>query len=290
MPGAITLEQFIPAFRSTAPDDADSLYIALVAGKAVLRSGDESVFARNAWWSREQVVGEYVIGHCGATAVMAVELKPPQDSFEQLQLLPLFQCLMQYSALEFSVIGRASQILQWSADHRFCGRCGNATQLHAKEMARVCEACGHQSFPRLAPCIIVLIHDGDRVLLARGPQFPEGMFSTLAGFVEPGETLEQAVAREVLEEVGVRVADISYIESQDWPFPHQLMVGFWARYGGGDIVVDEHEITEAAWWPVDALPSMPPQQSISARLIRRYVTSRLKATEAPSWSVKGKVS
>jgi NAD+ diphosphatase len=280
MPGAITIDHFVPAFRAGVADGTPSLYVALVAGKAVQRSGDDTVFISQSWWQREQVVCEYVIGHCGETAVTAVELKLDQDGTAQLQLVPLFQCLMQYSALEFSVIGRASQVLQWSSDHRFCGRCGAPTQLHARDMARVCGACGHQSFARLAPCIIVLVHDGDRVLLARGRQFPEGMFSTLAGFVEPGETLEQAVAREVCEEVGVRVADIRYIESQDWPFPHQLMVGFWARYDGGEIVLDPAEIAEAAWWPVDALPKIPPTQSISARLIRRYVTSKLAAAEA----------
>lgn len=280
MPSPIAFDQFAPAFRAVTATATPSLYIALIAGKAVQRSHDDSVFVREAWWVREQVVCEYVIGHCGDTAVTAVELKPIPDGSEPLQILPLFQCLMQYSAAEFSVIGRASQVLQWSSDHRFCGRCGTATQLHAKDMARVCGACGHQSFPRLAPCIIVLVHDGDRVLLARGRQFPEGMFSTLAGFVEPGETLEQAVAREVFEEVGVRVTDIRYVESQDWPFPHQLMVGFWARYDGGDIVLDPVEIAEAAWWPVAALPKVPPAQSISARLIRRYVTSKLAAAAA----------
>lgn len=280
MPGVPILEQFTPVFRAADTAGADVFYVALAAGKAVLRNGDASVFVRNAWWQPEQRVGEYVIGQSGAAAIVAVELNIVADANGPVQLVPLFQCLMQYSALEFSVIGRASQILQWAADHRFCGRCGTAMQLHAKDMARFCPACKHQSFPRLSPCIIVLIHDQDRVLLARGRQFPEGMFSTLAGFVEPGETLEQAVAREVFEEVGVQVADIRYVESQDWPFPHQLMVGFWARYDGGDIVPDPGEIAEAAWWPVDELPMIPPQQSISARLIRRYVTSRLAATEA----------
>lgn len=275
----IAFEEFVPAFAAAA-EGSRLCYVALVAGKVVLRSGDSSVFVSDAWWPREQVVSEYVIGHAGGTAVMAVELRHQQEAQDQLQLMPLYQCLMQYAGLEFSIIGRASQILQWSADHRFCGRCGSPTQLHASDMARVCGACGHQSYPRVSPCIIVLIHDGDRVLLARGRQFPEGMFSTLAGFVEPGETLEQAVAREVFEEVGVRVTDIRYLESQDWPFPHQLMVGFWARYDGGEITVDPREIAEAAWWSVDALPMTPPKQSISARLIRRYVTFRQAATAA----------
>lgn len=280
MPSTIIPDQFVPAFRAVTATAAPSLYIALIAGKAVQRRHDDSVFVHDAWWAREQVVCEYVIGHCGDAAVTAVELKSIPEGSESLQMVPLFQCLMQYSATEFSIIGRASQVLQWSADHRFCGRCGTATQLHAKDMARVCGTCGHQSFPRLAPCIIVLVHDGDRVLLARGRQFPEGMFSTLAGFVEPGETLEQAVAREVFEEVGVRVTDIRYVESQDWPFPHQLMVGFWARYDGGDIVPDAVEIAEAAWWSLETLPKLPPAQSISARLIKRYVISKLGAADA----------
>ena len=139
-----------------------------------------------------------------------------------------------------------------------------------------CPGCGLLSYPRLAPAVIALVHrttsDGhDEALLARGVQFALPMFSCLAGFVEPGETLEGAVQREVLEEVGVRVDDVRYQGSQPWPFPHSLMIGFFARWVEGELVPDPTEIAEAGWFRRDALPSIPPSISIARRLIDTWV-------------------
>jgi NAD+ diphosphatase len=131
-----------------------------------------------------------------------------------------------------------------------------------------CPACGLLAFPRLAPAVIVLIErDSGEALLARGRQFVIPMYSCLAGFVEPGETLEEAVHREVREEVGVEIADVAYQSSQPWPFPHSLMIGFRARWAGGDIAIDEREILDAQWYRPDALPAIPPPMSIARRLI-----------------------
>ncbi len=175
--------------------------------------------------------------------------------------------------VRWTLAGRAVQLVEWQRTHRFCGRCATATISVPGERARRCPACGLQAFPRLAPAIITLIErDDGHVLLARGAAFPLPMYSCLAGFVEPGETLEEAVRREVLEEVGVRVGELRYWGSQPWPFPHSLMIGFLARWESGDIEVDGVEIVDAGWYAPDALPMIPPGISIARKMIDAWVT------------------
>lgn len=176
---------------------------------------------------------------------------------------------------EWAVAGRAVQLIEWARTHRFCGRCGEPTRLADNERAYVCPACRLMAFPRLAPAIITLVTrgegDDEEALLARGANFPMPMYSCLAGFVEPGENLEEAVAREVEEEVGVVVDDIAYVASQPWPFPHSLMLGFRARWVAGDIVLDETEIADANWYRRDEIPMIPPHISIARRLIDQWL-------------------
>ena len=171
------------------------------------------------------------------------------------------------------VAGRAVQLVEWRRTHRFCGRCATPTDEVPGERAVKCPACGLMAFPRLAPAVIMLVErDDGRALLARNAMFPSGMFSCLAGFVEPGETLEDAVRREIREEVGVEVGELEYRGSQPWPFPHQLMIGFGARYVAGDITVDGTEIAEADWFLPDELPAIPPAgMSIAGRLIQGWI-------------------
>jgi NAD+ diphosphatase len=195
------------------------------------------------------------------------ELEPPPGlSFQGLRSL--------YGMVDdvvFAVAGRASQILEWDRTHRFCGRCGTPTERVVGERAMRCPACGLMSFPRLSPAVITLVERGDEVLLARGVNFPAAFYSTLAGFVEPGESLEEAVAREIFEEVGVRVKDVTYFGSQPWPFPHSLMIGFLAQYDSGEIQIDEREIIDAAWFTADKMPKIPGKISIARRLIDTYL-------------------
>jgi NAD+ diphosphatase len=166
------------------------------------------------------------------------------------------------------VAGRAVQLVEWSRTHRFCGRCGERTEETPGERARRCPACGLLAFPRLAPAIIVLVErDDGRALLARNARFPSSMYSCLAGFVEPGETIEQAVVREVREEVGIEVHDLRYMGSQPWPFPHSLMIGFTARWKSGEVQVDGKEIADARWFAPDDLPDIPPSMSIARYII-----------------------
>ena len=167
----------------------------------------------------------------------------------------------------FALAGRATQLLDWQANHRFCGQCGTPTGRQAGELAMHCPACGLLAYPRISPAVMVLVRDGERLLLARSPHFKPGVFSALAGFVEPGETLEECAVREVREEVGIEIANLRYFASQPWPFPNSLMVAFFADYAGGTIVPQPGEIEAADWFAPEALPLLPEPVSIARRLI-----------------------
>lgn len=171
----------------------------------------------------------------------------------------------------FGAHGRGLQLLQWQRGHRFCGFCGGATALGDRGSALVCEDCGQAHYPKVAPCAIVLVTRGDELLLAQAAGRGPGFYSTLAGFVEPGESVEATVRREVYEEVGVTVGDLTYFGSQPWPFPGQLMLGFFATYQSGEITPDPDEIADARWFAADDLPPVPPPASISGQLIRHFV-------------------
>lgn len=171
----------------------------------------------------------------------------------------------------WTIAGRASQILRWNRDHQFCGRCGSSMEEESHEVLRRCQKCDFFTYPRLSPAVIMSVIRDDTILLGRSPRFPTGMFSVLAGFVEPGETLEEAVAREVKEEVDIDIKDIRYIGSQPWPFPHSLMIGFTARYAGGRIKVDNKEIEDAGWFSTDNMPRLPTRISIARKLIELFL-------------------
>lgn len=175
---------------------------------------------------------------------------------------------------EFQTAGKALQILRWHYDHQYCGRCGKATEQHAKDFAKVCKPCGIDFYPRLSPCVIALVTRGDECLLAWHARSREEKYSCLAGFIEMGETPEKTLAREVREEVGIDVANIRYVGSQPWPFPGQLMLGYFADYARGEIVEDKTEIVVARWYAYNQLPKIPPASTISGRLIRSFVQER----------------
>jgi NAD+ diphosphatase len=171
----------------------------------------------------------------------------------------------------FALAGRAIQVVEWDRTHQYCERCATPTEPVAGERAKRCPACGLVNYPRISPAIIVLVRRGDTMLLAHSANFPAAFYSTLAGFVEPGETLEECVAREIREEVGIEVADIRYFGSQPWPFPHSLMIGFTATHAGGEIQVDGREIADAGWFTPANLPLLPPPFSIARRLIDAFL-------------------
>jgi NAD+ diphosphatase len=193
------------------------------------------------------------------------ETTPPIAGFAFMGLRSLFGRM---DEAMLAIAGRAFQIADWARTHQFCGVCGAPTARVEGERAMKC-ACGHVFYPRIAPAMMVLVKRGDAILLARSVLVPAGgRMSALAGFLEPGESVEDAVHREVREEVGLEVKDLRYFGSQAWPFPGSLMIAFTAEYAGGDIHCDATEIAEARWFrPGDPLPELSPRQSISRALI-----------------------
>jgi NAD+ diphosphatase len=212
---------------------------------------------------RPQYLGRYAGRHCYSVEVAAGQNLP--EGWRAVGLREAFG----FFDLELAMLsGRAWQILDWDRNHQYCGRCGTPTRMRTDERSRVCPNCRRTSYPPVSPAVMVLVTDGERrVLLARKPGWAPGRYSALAGFVEPGEMLEDTIARETREEVGVEVRNIRYFGSQPWPFPHSLMIAFTAEYAGGEVRPDGVEIEEARWFEVDALPNLPPGISISRRLI-----------------------
>ena len=194
---------------------------------------------------------------------------PPGMVWQALRTL-----LGRFDELHVALASRAAQIVEWDRTHQFCGRCGTPTVVRSDERARTCSSCKLTVYPRICPAIMVLITNGREILLARKPSFATNRFSALAGFVEAGESLEQTVARESFEEVGVQVKNIRYFGSQSWPFPNTLMIAFTAEYAGGDVRPDGVEIEEARWFAPGALPDVPDGISISRWLINA-VTAEL---------------
>ena len=194
---------------------------------------------------------------------------------EGLQLVPIRHLLANWSMPEFELASRAKQLMEWRRNHRFCSRCGNITVQHERDHAMVCTVCEYTQYPRVQPCVIMAITRGDSILLARNVQRPGPMFSVLAGFVEVGETLEQAVARETKEEAGISIKNIRYMGSQPWPFPTNLMIAFQAEYEGGELVPQPDEIADAEFFDFDNLPLIPPKGSIANTMIMQITRPKI---------------
>lgn len=266
-----TGRMLLPQFSPSGPADGPSLIMAVRDGRVALSEADAAAPPPPG----AMFVGSVGGRHCwaldagsapGAPAAEGSDARPAGSFVGLMQLYPAVD------EATWAAAGRAVQLVEWSRNHRFCGRCGTPTEDSASERSRRCPNCGLSAFPRLAPAVIALVEREDgRALLARNARWPTAMYSCLAGFVEPGETVEEAVGREIREEVGVDVDGLRYFGSQPWPFPHSLMLGFSARYAGGDIVCDGEEIADARWFSVDDLPQIPGPISIARRLIDDWV-------------------
>ncbi|MET1218699.1 MAG: NAD(+) diphosphatase [Glaciecola sp.] len=210
----------------------------------------------------------HVIHQTAELTVSLIDMRQQRYDEDDFVAAGLRDILMGSADVDFQILAKAWQYAVFLRTHQFCGQCGAELRQVQWEMARHCDRCQHRVYPRVSPCIIVAIRHENKILLAQGNRHTStNLYSTLAGFVESGESLEQAVHREVMEEVGVKLKNVTYFDSQPWPFPHSLMMGFVAEYAGGDIVVDGKEILDAQWFTFDALPNIPPQYSIAGRLI-----------------------
>jgi NAD+ diphosphatase len=248
-------------------------------------SDDLRVRARPAWarlpykgalqknhnWLGSDCLRCLYLGVLGGVQCWAAELEKeaaPPAGMSWQGLRTLFSVL---DDAHFALAGRALQLLDWDRSHQFCGRCGARTEPHKTERVRVCPDCKLSAYPRVAPAVMALIRREKQILLARSPHFPPGMYSALAGFVEPGESLEQCLAREVAEEVGVQICNTRYFASQSWPFPHSLMIAFVCDWVSGEITPQAGEIEQANWFEVLQLPKLPSKISIARKLIDAVV-------------------
>lgn len=255
---------FVPGIAEPATS-AEALHI-LVRGRNVAYDHEQGLFLTRQQFDGLAISQSIYLGQLGMQPLYVSQL----HAEAVVEVQNLYALLGQLAEDHFALAGRAVQISDWYVNHQFCGRCGAPNLIADRERAMRCEPCNLLHYPRLSPCIIVLITNGEQMLLARNAKFPTGLYSTLAGFIEPGESAEHALSREVSEEVGLRVRKCRYFGSQPWPFPHQLMLGYFAEYEGGAIKVDGVEITDAQWWHYKNLPRTPPESSISGQLIRAY--------------------
>jgi NAD+ diphosphatase len=216
---------------------------------------------------REQYLGTLDGTHC-----YSVEILEGTKAPEGMRFVDLRQAYSEMSEACFALVNKAVQVMEWDRTNQFCSRCGTRTLNRPGERGKECPDCGELFYPRISPAIIVLIKKEREVLLARSPNFPPGLYSLIAGFIEPGETAEAAVAREVKEEVGIKIKNITYFGTQAWPFPNSLMIGFTAEYSSGDILPDGIEIEDAKWFSAaEKLPVLPGKISISRKLIDHFL-------------------
>ena len=223
--------------------------------------------------AREQIClqDHIYLGHRGTIPCFAGIPGPESPVLKNWQFVRVRDLFVRIPHEELAIAAFAARMIDYDQKTRFCGRCGKETRPALTERARQCSSCGLVTYPRVSPAIIVLVQRDDRILLARSPRFPPGMFGLIAGFVEPAENLEHALVREVQEETGIYVKNIRYFGSEPWPFPDSLMVGFTAEFAGGKLVIDKNEIEAAFWFDREHLPRIPEKLSISRTLIDWWI-------------------
>jgi len=277
--GYITMsKQYVPLFTPPAERNPSALWFAFHGGKLLVRMTQEGpalptcthLAEHGLETAQEHYLGTYGGDHCYAAELTETHVAPQGHA-----MLGLRDMLGHVDDTLAGISGRAFQILEWNRNHRYCGRCGGETVPRDNERARTCPSCKRTSYPPVAPAIMILITHGRKMLLARKFGWGNTRYSALAGFVEPGETLEATVIRETREEVGVEIKNIRYFGSQPWPFPNNIMIAYTAEYASGEVTPDGVEIEEAAFFDVDEMPHLPPGISISRRMINT-VAAELK--------------
>jgi NAD+ diphosphatase len=259
---------FAPAFASPAGLASEAMCFVWRDDKILARAGDPPALPRMADVLRLGLDGaRHYLGRLEGVDCIAIRVVPDVPAPEGWEWRGLRTLFLQLPDAWLALAGRAFQIVEWDRSHQFCGRCGAAARDKAGERAKECPACGHIVYPRVSPAMMVLVTRGQELLLARANRFPQAMYSALAGFVEPGESIEDCIHREVREEVGIEVEALQYVASQSWPFPHSLMIAYTAEYAGGELRPCDKEIADARWFPIDALPQLPNPVSISRALI-----------------------
>ncbi len=221
---------------------------------------------------RDQYVVQFDFQGLNSTEYLVGEVK--FTTHENQKLLDFREAYHHIGKILFQLVGRARQLLDWRINHQFCGRCGSNTEFFDQNRAKKCVSCNLVNYPKISPCSLVAITRKDEILLAHAPQFRKNLYSVLAGFLEPGETIEGCIHREVMEEVGIKIKNLRYIASQSWPFPNLLMLGFTAEYESGEINIDANELTDAKWFHRNNMPStLPLPITLSSLLIKNFLTT-----------------
>ncbi|AIQ15096.1 NUDIX hydrolase [Paenibacillus durus] len=267
-------KRYIPAVDAEPGFDGLAYWFIFSSGRLLVTESSGSIgipLAQSAELLRVDPVRTLYLGTFEDTPCFAVEIQADAAEPEGMAFRPLRSLYDEVDEDLFHLAGKAIQMLAWDDTHQYCGRCGTKTVLSEAERSRKCPNCGLVSYPRLAPAVITAILKDKQILLAHAQHFQNNMYGLIAGFVEPGETLEDCVKREIMEEVGIKVNNIRYFGSQQWPFPHSLMVGFLAEYESGEITVDGEEIVHADWFEPGNLPVIPSNVSIARKIIDWYV-------------------
>jgi NAD+ diphosphatase len=277
MSGESIYKHFEPAGTPLPGDNRPSYWFLFCLNKLLVTVDEEkagipyfmSLSELNIAPVRIQYLGTLRGSPCYSAEATSETEVPEAMSFKELRSL--------YGALEediFLLAGKAIQIVSWDQTNQYCGRCGAKTALLEGERAKKCPACGLIIFPRISPAAITAVTKGNKILLTHNAAFRGNIYSLIAGFVEPGETIEECVHREIFEEVGLKVKNLKYFGSQPWPFPNSLMIGFTAEYDSGEISVDGQEITEAGWYETSNLPELPGKISIARKIIDSFARTQ----------------
>lgn len=262
------ISNFIPAVVSILSETENDIYFLFCNDELLAKSVDNittiptKIDLKNLNLKNVQYLGAMHDKNCYYGEISKDEIISKDMYFNSLRALS-----RKLTEEMFWIAGRAVQMVNFNHDHKFCGRCGSLTENLEGERAKKCPKCGFITYPRICPAIIVAVINNGKLLLAHNNNSPKEMYSVVAGFVEAGETFEECVSREVLEETGISVKNIKYFGNQPWPFPNSLMIGYTAEYASGEIKVDGKEIGHAEWYGSDKMPVTPDSISISKDLI-----------------------
>lgn len=264
--------KFVPLIKRI--EDKNDLMFIFEKGSLLLKRVKDTLSVPRRFEVEENILNSSKEIHCmgefNNIGCYAVEIENLNALPRKFELVDLYESGVILNEDMFSLAGRGRQILHFNQQSKFCGKCGSKTIEKEDERAKRCTSCGNLIFPSICPAIIVAIIKGDEILLAHNKNFKNNMYSIIAGFVDSGETLEECVKREVFEEVGIRVKNIRYYNSQPWAFPNSLMVGFIAEYESGEIHVDGNEILDAGWFKEGNYPTLPRKMSIAGKMIEAF--------------------
>ena len=277
MAGESIYKHFRPAVKQPPEDNNPAYWFVFCSNKMLVTVENDkatipyfkSLAELNITPVRTQYLGTLQGSSCYSAEATTETAAPEGMEFKELR--PLYAVLDEDI---FLLAGKAIQIVSWDQTHQFCGRCGTGMETLEGERAKICPACGLINYPRISPAAITAVIKDNKILLTHNAAFRGNIHSLIAGFVEPGETIEECVHREIFEEVGLRVSNLKYFGSQPWPFPNSLMIGFTAEYESGEISVDGQEITEAGWYDAGNLPELPGKMSIARKIIDRFVKTQ----------------